>query len=90
MNQRSSGLKLEDAIDGFLQFKAVEGRSPRTIVSYRHDLRVWLAFASDKLVDDISAQDVRAFLKYLHTDYTSFRLERQIGSLSAKTIRNAG
>ena len=39
MNHRSSGLKLSDAVEGFLQFKMAEGRSPRTIVGYRHDLR---------------------------------------------------
>ena len=88
MNQRSSGLKLSDAVDGFLQFKAAEGRSPRTIVSYRHDLRVWLAYANNPLVDDLTAQDVRAFLNYLRTDYKSFRFEREIGNLSPKTIRN--
>jgi integrase/recombinase XerD len=88
MNQRSSGLKLSDTVDGFLQFKQAEGRSPRTVVSYRHDLRVWLAYVSDRPVDDITPQDLRAFLNYLRTDYKSNRFGREGGNLSAKTIRN--
>lgn len=50
MNHRSSGLMLSDAVEGFLQFKMAEGRSPRTIVGYRHDMREWLAYAGDKKV----------------------------------------
>jgi len=32
MNRRPSGLKLDKAIPGFLQFKSAEGLSPRTLV----------------------------------------------------------
>jgi hypothetical protein len=32
MNRRPSGLKLDKAIPGFLQYKAAEGLSPRTVV----------------------------------------------------------
>ena len=42
MNRRPSGLKLDKAIPGFLQFKAAEGLSPRTLVSYEYDLKLWL------------------------------------------------
>jgi hypothetical protein len=47
MHQSLSGLNVSDVIDGFLRAKLAEGRSPRTIVGYRHDLRVWLAYAGD-------------------------------------------
>jgi hypothetical protein len=45
MNHRSSGLRVSDAIEGSLQFKLGEGRSPRIVVGYRHDLREWLIHA---------------------------------------------
>jgi integrase/recombinase XerD len=88
MNQRSSGLKLSDAIEGFLQFKMAEGRSPRTIVGYRHDTREWLAFAGDKDVAKIDAPELRAFLNYLRTDYKPRRFSAELTTLSPKTIRN--
>lgn len=69
MNHRSSGLMLSDAVEGFIQFKMAEGRSPRTIVGYRHDLREWLAYAGDKKVEKFDAEELRAFLNYLRTDY---------------------
>lgn len=88
MNHRSSGLKLSDAVEGFLQFKMAEGRSPRTIVGYRHDLREWLAYAGDKKVEKFDAQELRAFLNYLRTDYKPRRFSAELPTLSAKTIRN--
>ncbi|MCC7360610.1 MAG: hypothetical protein IT317_14110 [Anaerolineales bacterium] len=62
MNHRSSGLKLSDAVEGFLQFKMAEGRSPLPLVGYRHDLREWQAYAGDKQVEKFDAQELMAFL----------------------------
>jgi hypothetical protein len=50
MHPSKSNLNLSDAIEGFLQAKLAVGCSPSTIVGYRHDLRVWLAYAGDKEV----------------------------------------
>jgi hypothetical protein len=52
MNHNSPKLVVSDAIESLLIAKLAEGRSPRTIVSYRHDLRAWLAYADDQ---DVSA-----------------------------------
>ncbi|MCC6190919.1 MAG: tyrosine-type recombinase/integrase [Anaerolineales bacterium] len=71
-----------------MQFKMAEGRSPRTIVGYRHDLREWLAYAGDKKVETVDAQELRAFLNYLRTDYKPRRFSAELPSLSPKTIRN--
>jgi integrase/recombinase XerD len=88
MNHRSSGLLISDAIEGLLLAKRAEGRSPRTITGYRHDLRVWLEYAGDQDVAHITAQEVQAFLVYLRTDYRPRRLSGDGSVLSAKTIRN--
>jgi hypothetical protein len=42
MNRRVPGLETVKAIQGFLQFKAAEGVSVRTIESYSRDLRHWV------------------------------------------------
>jgi integrase len=88
MHHSSSGLNMSDAIEGFLQAKLAEGRSPRTIVGYRHDLRVWLAYAGDIDVAVVSAQEIQAFLNYLRTDYKPYRFSADTTALSPKTIRN--
>ncbi len=88
MNRRSSGLRVSDAIEGFLLFRLAEGRSPRTVVGYRHDLREWLSHAGDKDVAQVNAQEIRAFLIYLRTDYKPLRFTSDLSALSPKTIRN--
>jgi site-specific recombinase XerD len=88
MHHSLLGLNASDAIDGFLQAKLAEGRSPRTIVGYRHDLQVWLAYAGDKDVAVVTAQEIQAFLNYLRTDYKPCRFSGDAAALSRKTIRN--
>ncbi len=68
MNRRSLGLKTDKAITGFLQHKAAEALSPRTLVSYEHDLKLWLKYAGDVEVDQVTSQDLRAFLAWLRTE----------------------
>jgi integrase/recombinase XerD len=88
MNHRSSGLLISDAIEGLLLAKRAEGRSPRTITGYRHDLRVWLDYAGDRDVAHVTPQEIHAFLLYLRTAYQPQRLSGNGAALSAKTIRN--
>jgi integrase/recombinase XerD len=89
MNRRPPGLKTEKCIQGFLQFKSAEGLSPRTIESYKHDLRLWLEHQGDFEVSKITSQDLRAYLVYMLNEYTPRRItgNNDIG-LSPKTIRN--
>jgi integrase len=88
MHHRLSGLKLPDAIDGFLQAKLAEGRIPPTIVGYRHDLHVWIGYAGNTDVIKVTAQEIQAFPNYLRTDYTPRRFSASAAALSPKTIRN--
>jgi hypothetical protein len=88
MNHRSLGLLISDAIESLLLAKLAEGRSPRTITGYRHDLRVWLGHTGDKDVVHVTSQELQAFLLYLRTDYGPRRLSGDGCALSAKTIRN--
>jgi integrase/recombinase XerD len=88
MHHSLSGLNVSDAIEVFLQAKLAEGCSPSTIVGYGHDLRVWLAYAGEKDVAEVTAQEIQAFLNYLRTDYKPSRFSGDAAALSPKTIRN--
>jgi site-specific recombinase XerD len=81
-------LLVSDAIEGLLLAKLAEGRSPRTITGYRHDLRVWLDHTGDKDVAHVTSKEIQAFLLYLRTGYQPLRLSGDGSVLSAKTIRN--
>lgn len=88
MNRISPGLNIGQAIRGFLQAKAAEALSPRTIEGYQHDLEQWLNYAGDNPITDVKTQNLRAYLAYLRTDYTPKRLTGKSQPLSPKTIRN--
>ena len=47
MNRRSSGLPLSKALVDFLNAKAAEGLSPRTLTNYEFRLKQWIDFAGD-------------------------------------------
>jgi hypothetical protein len=47
MNRKPPGLEISKANQGFLQFKQAEGRSPRTIESYIHDLKQWSTYQGE-------------------------------------------
>ena len=91
MNQRppGSGLPFSSAIEGFLQFKAAEAVSPRTIECYGRDLRQWLAYAGDIPVSQLTTDKVRAYLAYMRLDYKPRRITGDNSlPLSPKTLRN--
>ncbi len=88
MNLRPQGFKLSKAILGFLQYKSAEALSSRTLRSYEHDLKLWLEHAGDVEVGQVSAQDIRAYLVWLRTDYKPQRLTGGAYPLAPKTLRN--
>ncbi len=88
MNRRTSGLKLEKAVTGFLQHKAAEGCSTSTLVSYTQHLKVWGEYAGEVDTGAITAPDVRAFLTYLRSNYKPKRFGGSDRPMSAKTLRN--
>ena len=89
MNRRPPGLKTVKAIQGFLQFKSVEGLSPRTIDGYRHDLKQWIEYQGDMIVDEVTSQMLRGYLSYMLTEYTPRRITGNNDiKLSPKTVRN--
>jgi len=73
MNRRPLGLKLDKALTGFLQHKAAEALSPNTLIAYEHDLKLWIRYAGDVDVCQVTTQNLRAFLAWLHTDYKPHR-----------------
>ena len=89
MNRRSPGLLLvSQAGEGFLQYKTAEGLSPRTLSRYRDFIRIWLKFSSDVPIDQITTDDLRAFLIWLRNEYQPRRITGTDRVLSNKTIRN--
>ena len=88
MNRRPSGLQLSKAVVGFLQYKAAEGLSPTTLTSYEGHLKLWISYASDVEIDEVTAQDLRAYLAWLRTDYKPRRLTGGDQPLSPKSVRN--
>jgi len=81
-------LSLSKAITGFLHYKTAEGLSPTTLDSYRRILDKWVAHVGDIEVDQVTTQDLRAYLAWLRTDYKPCRLAGGDHPLSPKTIRN--
>lgn len=88
MNRRPPSFLLSKAIQGFLQFKTAEARSPRTLESYKFHLQQWLTYSGDSPIKQITPADLRAYLVYLRTDYKPQRFSGQPTPLAAKTIRN--
>lgn len=88
MNRRPPGLLTEKAIQGFLQYKAAEALSPRTVESYKRDLEQWAEYASEVYVSKVTTADLRGYLVWLRTEYKPRRITGREGPLSPKTIRN--
>ncbi len=88
MNRRPLGLKLDKALTGFLQHKAAEALSPNTLIAYEHDLKLWIKYAGEADISQVTTQDLRAFLAWLHTDYKPHRFSGSEHPLAAKTIHN--
>ena len=88
MNRRPSGLQLLKALVGFLQYKAAEGLSSPTLTSYEGHLKLWMSYAGDVEINEVTAQDLRAYLAWLRTDYKPRRLAGGDHPLSPKTVRN--
>ena len=88
MNRRPPGFKLSKLIEGFLQYKAAEGLSPRTLVSYESHLKKWAEHVGDVELASVTAQDLRAYLAWLRAEYKPHRFSGDVHPLAPKTIRN--
>ena len=56
MNRSSPGLSLSKTLVGFEQHKAAEGLSPRTLTTYMQHLRLWLNYAGNGEVGQVTTQ----------------------------------
>src|SRR5512140_607824 len=89
MNRRPSGLAVSRALSGFLQYKSAEGVSPRTIIAYEHDLKLWLEHMGDLDVAEVRSEHILSFLSCLRTDYVPRRIAGDNShKLTPKTIYN--
>ena len=64
----SSGLSASKTLVGFLNTKAAEGLSPRTLQNYEHRLRQWIDYAGDVAVAEVTPQIIRRYLTWLRTE----------------------
>ena len=89
MNRRPTGsLALGKAISGFLQYKAAEGISPKTLQSYQRDLKLWLEYAGDIPLHQITTALLQDYFVWLRTDYKPRRITGNAQALASKTIYN--
>ncbi len=88
MNRRPPILKLSKAISDFLQYKAAEGLSPRTLECYEQHLKNLLTYAGDIDVNQMQPPQLRDYLAWLRTDYKPKRFNGQAHPISPKTLRN--
>ncbi len=78
MNRRPSGLSVSKALAGFLNTKAAEGLSPRTLTNYEFRLKQWIDFAEDP---DVETPHWRTFPKIL-----SYATRRPLRNLHYITV----
>ena len=88
MNRRPPILKLSKALTGFIQDKAAEGLSHRTLEIYEQHLKQWLEQVGDVDVSQVKPQDLCDYLAWMRTEYKPRRFSRSEQPLSPKTIRN--
>lgn len=82
-------MRLSQAIEGFLLFKAAAGLRPRTLVVYRFELERFAAWANDQALEELDHQRVTAFLAYLRDDYVPVRSNGDTRPLSSQSVYNA-
>ena len=88
MNRTPPVFKASKALTGFLQYKAAEALSPRTIEIYDDHLNKWIAYAGDPMVSKVKTADVRGYLAWLATEYKPHRITGNQELLSPKTVHN--
>ena len=89
MNRSSSNqLALSKAITGYLNHKAAEGLSDRTIDSYRRILQQWTLYTGEIQMKQLTSQNVGDYLLYLRNEYVPRRFGGGTHRLSPKTIRS--
>lgn len=88
MNRKPPVLKLSKAILGFMQYKAAEALSARTLEAYEQHLKQFATYIGDVDISQIGTPDIRRYLAWLHTDYQPRRFGREAKPLSPKTIHN--
>ncbi len=68
MNHRPTGLIVSKAITGYLHYKIAEGLAPVTVDGYVRDLKLWIEYQGDLVVDKVTTQQLIAFLNYLRLE----------------------
>jgi integrase/recombinase XerD len=66
-------MQFSKAIEGYIIASLAEGYSQLTLNAYRSALSTMKEYIGDKEVDEITTEDLRAFMNYLVTDYVPER-----------------
>lgn len=81
-------MKLSQAMEGFLYDFQANGNSPRTARLYRLYLGKLAGFLEDKEVEEVTHDNLQAYMMYLRTDYKPNRLNGDPKPLSAAALDN--
>jgi len=89
MNHNSPGFApLKTDVEDFLEILISEGKSPRTITSYRYVLNLWLSKVNIQISKEFSSRDLSKYLAWLRTEYKPKRFNGDDHPISNKTLRN--
>ncbi len=88
MNLKPPSFTVVKAIPGFLQYKAAEGLSPRTLEIYQQHLALWHEYVGDVAVSQVTSPQIRDFLVWLRAGYKPRRIAGGDQPLAPKTVRN--
>ena len=88
MNRTPPVFKASKALTGFLQHKAAEALSPRTLEIYDDHLKKLADYAGDPMVSKVKTAELRGYLAWLATEYKPKRITGNQELLSPKSVHN--
>ena len=79
-------MKLQDAIQGYIISITADGYSPHTIDMYRRNLKLLCKYLRNPELDEITTQDLQAWLGYMRNDYKPTRPNGDTSPLAPGTL----
>lgn len=81
-------MKMSVALERFVMYATIEGKSPRTLELYTRQLGLLCKHLKDPELKRLTTDDLARFLEWLRVGYKPVRIGKEDGPLSDKTRRN--